>query len=250
MHNRIVWVLALVALAGCEVIDAPLPASTPSITLVQTTATAPALTSPALMAVPPAPVLLSRALAARAIGDDVATGADLEVLLHTYPAAVEARQARFFLAESQARRGLWTPAADLLRSFVDEPLDDGLRAPAIFWLARCYESAGDHVGAAGLYQRYRDLATPLEPYAAIRQAAQHAAAGQLAEAADAYEHAARADIVRGERAGSFERAIALRSQLASPAQGMALYDELLALAQTPAYRARILSEAAALAQQA
>ena len=194
-------------------------------------------------------MLLSRALTARASGEDAAAGDDLAALLRAYPEATEARQARFLLAESLARRGSWTAAVELLRPFVAAPVDDALRAPAIFWLARGFESAGDHAAAIDAYQRYRDLGTPLEPYAAIRQAAQYEAAGQLAAAATAYEHAARAEIVRGERAGSFERAIGMRRRTGQPEAGLALYDELLALAETPAYRARMLSAAAALARE-
>ncbi|NTV65991.1 MAG: lytic transglycosylase, partial [Oscillochloris sp.] len=188
-------------------------------------------------------------MAARLIGDDEAAGTDLSTLLQIYPGAAEARQARFFLAESFARRERWTSAAELLRPFVEESVDDALRAPAIFWLARSYEAAGDYAAAVATYQRYRDLGTLLQPYAALRQAAQYEAAGQLAEAATAYEYAARTDIVRGERAGSFERAIRLRQQLGSPEAGLDLYDELLALAETPTYRASLFSQAAALAQE-
>ncbi len=253
MRNRTARALLLalaLALTGCEVIDAPLPGTTPAASPAQGAAPPSAApTASAPTAAPPAPVLFSRAMASRAIGEDDAAGADFTALVQLYPGAPEDRPARFYLAESFARRGAWTSAAELLRPLIDDPAGDSLRSPAIFWLARCYESAGDHAAAAAAYQRYRDLGTPLEPYAAIRQAAQYQAAGQLAEAAAAYEHAARADIARGERAGSFERAIGLRRQLGSPAAGLALYDELLHLADAPDYRARILSEAAALAQE-
>ena len=250
--SRALLPLALaLAVVGCEVVDVPAPgvltSATPSVGRVAPSTAAPTRT-PATPALPPAPVLLSRAMAARAIGEYTAAGVDLDALLHAYPDAAEARPARFYLAESLALRDNWTAAVELLRPFVDAPVDDALRAPAIFWLARGYESAGDHAAAVAAYQRYRDLGTPLEPYAAIRQAAQYEAAGQLAEAAVAYEHAARADSVRGERAGSFERAIDLRRRIGQPEAGIALYAELLTLADLPTYRARILSEAAALAQ--
>ncbi|MEI6777695.1 MAG: transglycosylase SLT domain-containing protein [Chloroflexales bacterium] len=253
-RNRLSRALLLLAMAltfaGCEVVEAPAP-----VTLSAATPTgdrsAPSISAltptPMPLTVPPAPVLLSRAMDARAIGEDAAAGADLDALLHAYPDAAEARPARLYLAESLALRNNWTAAVDLLRPFVDAPVDDALRAPAIFWLARGYESAGDHAAAIAAYQRYRDLGTPLEPYAAMRQAAQYEAAGQLAEAAVAYEYVARADIVRGERAGSFERAIALRRRMGQAGAGIALYTELLTLADIPAYRARILSEASALA---
>lgn len=240
----------LLTLAGCEIVDGPTVDITPPAASAPAAAITPPPPAPEPTAAPPAPVLFSRAMAARAVGADDAVGADLSALLQLYPGAAEARQARFYLAESFARRGRWASAAELLRPFVDEPTDDALRAPALFWLARCYEEAGDHAAAAAAYQRYRDLGTPLEPYAALRQAAQLAAAGQREAAVAGYEQAARADIVRGERAGSFERAIGLHVQLGDPQAALDLYDELLGLADAPGYRARILSDAAALAQSA
>ncbi|MBX0326087.1 transglycosylase SLT domain-containing protein [Oscillochloris sp. ZM17-4] len=253
MRNRSVRALLimLLALAGCEVIDAPSPdAAAPAAPTAVGTAPTQPIPAPEPTAALPAPVLFSRAMAARAIGEDAAAGADLSDLLQRYPDSSESRQARFFLAESFARRGRWASAAELLRPFVAEPTDDALRAPAIFWLARCAEEAGDHAAAAAAYQQYRDLGTPLEPYAAMRQAAQLDAVSQSAEAAAAYEHAARADIDRGARAGSFERAISLHLSLGVADDTLlGLYDELIALANDPAYRARILTEAASMAQQ-
>ncbi|WP_161569229.1 transglycosylase SLT domain-containing protein [Candidatus Oscillochloris fontis] len=251
MPYRTAWVLLvwflLLALSGCEVVSAPPPDTTTTSVVLGVTPSPPSPTD--VPAPPPAPVLLSRALAARQIGADLDAAQDLSALLNAYPNDPEAPQARFFLAESMARRGLWSAAAQLFRPFADGPTDDPLHAPALFWLARCTEEAGDHATAVDLYQRYRDLATPLEPYAAMRQAAQLVALGRQADAAAAYTHVARLDIVRGERAGSYERAIELHIQLGDPAVALDLYTELLDFAQTPTYRARILFDAASLAQQ-
>lgn len=235
--------LLLLALAACEVVNAPPPGATPALPDVSAAPTAAA--TPA----PPAPDLLAQGLQARAQGDDAAAAVALSLLLQAYPDAAEARTARYYLAERYARRGRYSSAAELLQPLADGPPDAPLYAPALLWLARCHEAAGAHAAAIEVYRRYEALATPIAPYAAMRRAAQHRAIGQLAEAAAAYEQAARSTIVRGERAGSYEKAIALLGELGQPAQALALYGDLLSLAEQPAYRARILGEAAAMAQQ-
>ena len=197
----------------------------------------------------PAPDLLARALARRAIGDYDAAAVDLHALLTAYPSAPEARPAAFYLAESYALRRRWTSAVAALRAFVADAVHDDLYARALFLLARGQEEAGAHADAIATYERYRALNTPLAPYAQLRAAAQHRALGQLAQAAEGYEAVAGSEIVRGERAGAYEQAIALRRELGQNDAGLELYRQLLGLAEAPGYRARILAEAAALAQQ-
>jgi soluble lytic murein transglycosylase len=238
-------ILALaLALAACEVVGAPPPdAPTPGPPATVGAAPGPAPTAP-----PPAPELLRSAIAARASGDDAAIGAALSALLQSYPDAPEALEARYYLAESFAGRGRWTSAAELLRAFLAAaPANHALRPPAIFWLARAHEAAGAHEAAADAYREYRSLATAIEPYAAMRQAAQEQALGQTDAAAASYLHAARGAVIRSERAGSFEKAIALLQSAGRPAEALDLYGELLTFAEEPGYRVRILGEAAALA---
>jgi soluble lytic murein transglycosylase len=233
-----------IALAGCEVVGGPAPDVAAPATTV------PAAASPILAptAVPPAPELFAQALAARAVGDDAAAGTALSVLIQSYPDTAEALPARYYLAESFARRGRWTSAAELFRVFLAEaPAASPLRAPALFWVARTNEAAGAHEAAAAAYAEYRALGTPLGAYAAMRQAAQEQALGRTAEAAGNYLHAARGPVVRSERAGSYEKAIALLQAAGRPAEAVDLYAELLDFAQDPGYRARILAEGAALA---
>jgi soluble lytic murein transglycosylase len=238
---RLCGPLALAAaLVACEPARAPLPEqpgdSTPAPILAPTT-------------LPQAPELLRQALAARAIGDDAAAGETFSVLIQAYPDGAEALTARYYLAESFARRARWSSAAELLRVFLAAaPADHALRGPALFWTARAAEGAGDHAAAVAGYKAYRELGTPIEPYAALRQAAQERALGLPAEAAASYLHAARSLAVRGERAGSFEKAIALLQEAGRPDEALAVYGELLELAESPAYRAGLLADAAALAQ--
>ena len=245
---RGVLALLLLALAGCEVVSAPSPNATPPTSAPPLASSAAGPTSSEPFA-PRAGLLLSEALALRAIGDDDGLGERLSLLLATYPAALEARPARYYLAESFARRQRWTSAAELFRSVAEpSPPGDLLAGQAIFWLARCAEAAGDAGGAASFYERYVALGTLLAPYALIRQAAQQQAGGQQEAAAASYERGAQAPIVAGERVGSYAKAIALRRELGQPEQAFALYEPLLALLEQPSDRAKFLTEASDLAR--
>ncbi len=196
---------------------------------------------------PPPPQLLDLALEERMMGNDEASAEILHSYLNTYPNASEERQARYYLAESFAKRSRWTSAAETFKTLIDEP--DTLTAPALFWLARCYEEAGDHANAIATYQRYRLLNTPLEPYAAMRQAAQYRVINRLTEAAQTYEHVATSTVQPAERAGSYEKAIALHHELGDTTKMLQLYTDLLELASLPDYRSRMLHEAVTLATQ-
>jgi soluble lytic murein transglycosylase len=197
----------------------------------------------------PAPELLAHALERRALGDYDQAADELHSLLTAHPDAREARPAAFYLAESFALRRRWTSAVEALRGFVSSGSQDDLYARALFLLARGQEQAGAWADAVATYERYRALKTVLEPYARLREAAQLRALGRLREAAEGYEAVAAGDITRGERAGAYEKSIALREQLGQNDVALQLYPKLLALADAPDYRARILGEAATLAQQ-
>lgn len=197
----------------------------------------------------PAPELLDHALRLRAIGDYDAAAVELRALLDAYPGAPESRASSFYLAESFALRSRWTSAVEALRAFVAAGPEDTLHARALFLLARGYEEAGAWADAVATYERYRALKTPIEPYARLRQAAQEQALGHLTEAAASYEAVAATEIARGERAGAYEKAIALRRQLGQLDIALQLYRTLLGLAESPDYRARILNEAASLAME-
>ncbi|MFV9505765.1 MAG: transglycosylase SLT domain-containing protein [Oscillochloridaceae bacterium umkhey_bin13] len=231
----------LVPLTACEVVNAP-PPDRPAPT--------PVLVAGAVQPEPTvAAPTLGPALTAYAQGDTTTAADQLSALINAHPTSTEATTARYYLATLYAARGRWTSAAELLRAFLDSAsLDDPLRASALFWLARAHESAGAHLEAAASYQAYRALATPLAPYATLRQAAQEAAAGLPEAALESYLSAARSPIIRSERAGSFERAITLLNAAGRRDEALALYDELLMLAEQASYRARLLSEAAALEQ--
>jgi len=231
--------LAAALLAACDIAAAPPPNATP----------APPAIGQAPTPAPPPAELLEQAVAAQEAGDGAAAGEALSALLQTHPASPEAAPARLLLAELFAGRGSWTSAAELLRPLADGPADSPERAPALFWLARAHAAAGDHAAAIGAYERYRALGTPLAPYAALGQAEQHAALAQPAEAAAAYVAAADSPIARTQRASASEQAIAQLLAAGRPVDALDRYAALIDLARDPAYRARQLAAAAALAQQ-
>lgn len=242
LRYLLLFTLLVGLLAACDLNDLvePTPGVPTQVLLEPTLPPTPA---------PSAGVLLDQALRALAQGDDDAAALGLSELLRLYPETQEALPARYYLATHYALRGRWTSAAELFAWFLAQAQpDDPLRAPALFWLGRAHEAAGTHAAAIELFAAYRALGTSIEAYASLRQAAQEQALGQQDAAIASFLHAARSSILPGERAGAFEKALALHVAAGRPADALALYSELLDLAQLPNYRARILAEAATLAQ--
>jgi soluble lytic murein transglycosylase len=226
-------------LTACSAGEAPAP-----------TPTATALPAPAQAPAAPA-ALLARALESRALGDYDAAATDAHALVEAAPDAPEARPARYYLAESYARRGRWASAIAALSAFLADGPADAFAAQARFWLARSYEATGEHGRAADEYGAYRALAAPLEPYAALRQADQLELLGRHEDAAALFEAVAgNDDLPRAERAGSLEGAIRARRALGQAQGVLALYARLLDMAEVPSYRAGLLASAAALADEA
>jgi soluble lytic murein transglycosylase len=243
--QRGVYYLLLLVLAACSLGETPgLEHDGRPDADISTTGTP--VPSPTALS---APALIERALAAREVGREEQVAQDLSTLLNAHPDADETRQATYYLAESYARRGHWASANTTFQSLLGTGVQDELTARALFWLARGYEEAGDWANAIATYDQYRALATPLEPYAAIRQAALYQAQDQLEEAARLYEYGATATMAHSERAGSYEKAIALRRQLGQGSAALQLYTQLLEMAENPGYRATILAEAVDLAQE-
>lgn len=188
--------------------------------------------------------LLATGLERRAAGDYDAAAEAFFAAAAAAPDTPVGRAARFYLAESFALRERWTSAVAALDAFVADGAQDALTARAWFWIARGHEEAGSHAAAVAAYERYRAFATPAEPYARLRQAAQEGALGRLEEAADHYEAVARSDIARGTRATAYESAIRARRDIGQNDRALVLAVELLSLAQQPEYRARLLIELA------
>ncbi len=244
--QRSVYYLLLVILTACSIGKAPGSEREAGRSRADIPTTSTPVSSPTVL---PAPALIEQALAARAVGKEEQVAHNLSTLLNMHPDAHETHYANYYLAESYAHRGHWTSAITTFQSVVAAGVQDELTARALFWLARGYEEAGDWVNAIATYDQYRAHNTPLEPYAAIRQAALYQAQDQLEEAARLYEYGAAAEIARSERAGSFEKAIALRRQLGQDRVALQLYMQLLEMAENPGYRAGILAAAVDLAQE-
>ncbi|NJM08242.1 lytic transglycosylase, partial [Candidatus Gracilibacteria bacterium] len=235
MHLAVVF-----ALTSCVTLERSPPANEP---IAPTTAVISAVPTAEL----PAAELLARGLALRVQGEDERAALDFSALLATYPAAAEAREARYFLAEVCAP-GRWNSAIELFRALAVEPYADPLAQRALFWLALGYENAGDAAQAVDAYARYRALNTPIEPYAAWRQADQLAVLDRDAESATALQHVVNSALAPRQRASAAEQAIAAARARGDADAALALYTDLLAFAQQPQYRARLLVEAAELAR--
>lgn len=238
----------LIVLTACDIVALPRASDLPAQNTTPTLA-------PLLVATPEptlipltASELLDQAQQQRVLGDYAAATESLTELLNHHPDAPEARAAHTLLGESYALRGMWSEAADTLASVTEREPHDEWYARALFWLARSHEQAGAWQAAIDSYERYRELDTPLAVYALMRQAAQERALGHLEAAAEHYVAVAQQDIARGERAGSYEKAIAIYKELERPDRALELYHELIEFANMPDYRTRILTEAIALAQ--
>jgi soluble lytic murein transglycosylase len=188
--------------------------------------------------------LLAHGLERREAGDYDAAAEAFFAAANAAPGTPTGRAARFYLAESFALRERWTSAVEALNAFVADGIQDDLTARAWFWIARGHEEAGSHAAAVAAYEQFRSFATPAEAYARLRQAAQERALGRLDAAAANYEAVARSDLARSQRAAAYEAAIQVRRDLRQIDGALQLANELLTLAEQPAYRARLLIELA------
>ncbi|MBO9326399.1 MAG: transglycosylase SLT domain-containing protein [Roseiflexus sp.] len=188
--------------------------------------------------------LLARGLERREAGDYDAAAEAFFAAANAAPGTSAGRMARFYLAESFALRQRWTSAVEALNAFVADGIQDDLTARAWFWIARGHEEAGSHAAAVAAYEQFRSFTTPAETYARLRQAAQERVLGRLDAAAANYEAVARSDLARSQRAAAYEAAIQVRRDLGQRDRALQLANELLTLAEQPAYRARLLVELA------
>ncbi|HEX6292629.1 MAG TPA: transglycosylase SLT domain-containing protein [Herpetosiphonaceae bacterium] len=191
--------------------------------------------------------LLALAADQRVSGEYEAQAATLQQVLAQQPSAEHARLAQWGMAESLLLQGRPDEATQALIVFLADGQTDDLAARALLLLARAHEQAGRWQAAIETYQRYRALKTPLEPYAALRQAAQERAAGQTAQAIATYSYAAQQPIARSRRAEALEALIALHGAAGQTDQQLARYRDLLGVAQNADYRPAVLWRAAQLA---
>ncbi|HEY0603290.1 MAG TPA: tetratricopeptide repeat protein, partial [Herpetosiphonaceae bacterium] len=191
--------------------------------------------------------LLALAADQRISGEYTDQTATLQQVLAQQPSAEQARQARYGLAESALLQGRNDDAARDFSQFLADGQTNDLAARALLLLARAHENTGRWPEAIAAYGRYRELKTPLEPYAALRQAAQERAAGQIEQAITTYSYVAQQPIAGGRRAEALERLIAIYGEAGQTDQQLARYRELLGVAQHEDYRPAVLWRAAQLA---
>lgn len=258
MPYRILLVLLVILLSACSVAE-PRRQEQPQTTdqsrnpdastLPGTAANPPGDTG--TVAQPAAPAsndqLLALATDQLIAGEYEEQATTLEQLLAQQPSPEQARLARYGLAESALLQGRADEATQRLSDLLAEGPSDALQAQATMLLARAHESAGRWQAAIEAYQRYRTFNTPLEPYAALRQAAQERAAGQIEQATASYEHVAQQPIARGRRAEALEQLISIYGATGRSDLQLARYRDLIAISQNPDYRAPVLWRAGQLA---
>jgi soluble lytic murein transglycosylase len=191
--------------------------------------------------------LLALAADQRISGEYQDQTATLQQVLAQQPSAEQSRRARLALAESALLQGKTDEAARGFTEFLADGQSDDLAARAILLLALAHENAGRWGEAIATYKRYRALKTPLEPYAALRQAAQERAAGQIEQAVASYSYVAQQPIARGRRAEALERLITIHAEAGQTEQQLARYRDLLGLVQHQDYRPAVLWRAAQVA---
>lgn len=191
--------------------------------------------------------LLALAADQRLAGEYEAMAQTLQEVLNRQPNATQAREARYGLAEAALLLERFDEASERLTALLNEGVDDAWHARGLFLLARAHEAAGRHTAAIDAYQRYRALQTPLEPYAALRQAAQARVAGRTDEAIRAYEYVAQQPIARSRRAEALENLITIYSEMGRTDLVLARYRDVLSFAAGPGYRPGVLLRAARVA---
>lgn len=242
LSKRVILLLVLVLLSACSGIEPQRQEQAPLAKKTQTT-------QPGSTAATPisSDQLLALAADQRVSGEYTDQAATLQQILAQQPGAEQARQARYGLAESALLQGKNDDAARDFAQFLADGQTDDLAARALLLLARAHENTGRWPEAIATYRRYRELKTPLEPYAALRQAAQERAAEQIEQAIATYSYVAQQPITRGRRAEALERLIAIYGEAGQTDQQLARYRELLGLAQHEDYRPAVLWRAAQLA---
>ena len=192
--------------------------------------------------------LLNRADQARDVGQVDAAANDYQNVINQYPAAPEARYARFGLAYSAYLRADWAAAWSQFGVFVAENGNDIWHERALFLLARVAETAGNHADAIDLYSRYEATNGPLVGYAAIRRAAQLRVLDRTAEAAAAYEFGAAQPIAAAQRVLGYQAAIELRDAADQADAALADVAAILKFSRSPSFRPTMLYEAASRAR--
>ena len=255
-RNALLWIIALVLLAGCGDINLPVDIpllSTATATLTPTPSPTPTATStptPTPTHTPtPTPTLtpmpgevLAQAEHAYHNGDwDGAEARYRQILPLSSVTQEEAQRAALGLGQTLLARGAYVDAIAYLQDIVTAAPQN---AEAHLYLADALMASGEPADAAPHYdavaQAYPLLTVPAREW----QGDALYAAGNYEGARDAYNAALNAADTVSQRAFLLEKLGLIHAALADYEASMATYDGIFAVAQVAGYRARIMFQAA------
>ncbi len=243
--------LLLVGCAGFRPDSPPqspsVPSPTPSHTPTETPTPTPSPTPTATPTPTPLPAdRLNAAERAMDVGNwDLAE--EHYSRLQTQPIAFssQVQEATLGLANVARARGDFEEITALLPALLqDEELPDSIRVEATLLYADALRALGEHAQAAESYGAAAQLEPLLDPYLYDWQGDEYYASGQYSAALEAYQQARPGKVTNSQIAGLLEKIGLTYAVLGDFDSAIATYEEILALAQNPGYRARILYQAA------
>ncbi len=263
MKIGLLWKLVLLPLLviGCSQLDVPgvpfvsAPTLTPTRPPLTSTPTATGTLIPTPTPTPtPLPAeQLQIAHTARDIGDgEVAVRAYQQVLAELDLNSVQRTQATLGLAQSYLVDEDYTAAIALLESFLADLASPEIRADAPeiavvgghLLLADALQGAGEIVTATGHYSAVLVLEPLLAPYAYQWLGDAYYARRDFDAAAQAYAAAVTEAETVNRRVWMLEKLAVARAGQGDGVAALEAYDVILAVAQNPQYRARIMYQAA------
>lgn len=248
-------------LAGCSVVAIPdgpnqspiTPSPTPTATAAPTSTPTPLPTPTPTPSPTPTPTptprpaeLFSQAERAYRIGDwDAAAAAYGQLLPLSSISQDEAFRAALGFGKTLIAQGHSDAGLTLLRDLAETLSSEDARSAEVqLFLADALMAAGDPLAAAPYYQDALTAAPSLAPYAYQWLGDAQFAGGVYTEALTAYTAALDLTEALDRQVFLQEKRALTFSALQSYADAMATYDAILAVARIPAYRARIMVQAA------
>jgi len=243
----IVFTLAAAALACSLPVDLTLPAPSATATAAPTPTLTPTPTSTPTPTPTPTPSpgeLLAEAARMMEHGDhETAAGIYRSLLTLPFDAETGA-QAQLGLGTAALRDGDYPSAAAAFRDLLSAHPESNLASAGHFLLAESLVGAGDPLAATGEYRAYIASGTAITPYVNRWLGDAHYAGGEYLTATLAYEAAIAAAPSQEFATDVREKLALVHVALEDYPAALAQYDGILAVAETPAYRARIEYQAA------
>ncbi|MHB1294730.1 MAG: lytic transglycosylase domain-containing protein [Anaerolineae bacterium] len=149
------------------------------------------------------------------------------------------------LARSYRAAGSLNEAVALLADALNRQVLGDLTGEALGLLAVSYEEAGEWRGAIGAYEAYLEAVPVLAPEVRWRLAEAYVALGEYAAAQAQIEAIDLAGLDASHRAEVLEQLALLRLNQSDYDGALAAYDQILAFAQLPDYRAQVGQKRAA-----